>query len=350
MNKAPSERIVVTGMGAVTPLGNSVDLFWDGLSQGRSGLARPTLFDADEFPCQVAAEVKDFAPEDWMDVKEAKRRDRYSQFAIAAAKMAWEDADFAEGSYHRDRAGCVIASGIGGIDTIEKQTGRMHAGGARRISPFFVPMLLTNMASGLVAIELGLRGPNYAIVSACASATQGIADALRMLRAGEVEVMVAGGAEASVCRLGFGGFCSMKAMSTKYNDNPTTASRPFDAGRDGFVMGEGAGVLVLETLAHAEARGAKIYAEILGHGHSCDAYHMTAPDDDGSGLALCLEATLRDAGLETEQVDYINAHGTSTPLNDKGETLAIKKVFGDHAYEMALSSTKSMTGHLLGAA
>ena len=350
MNRSAAQRVVITGMGALTPLGHDVNAYWEGLIAGRSGIARPTLFDPDEFPSQVAGEVKDFDPSDWMDAKEAKRRDRYSQFAVAAAKMAWEDARFADGTVDHDRTGCLIASGIGGIDTIEKQTGRMHLGNARKISPFFVPMLLTNMASGLVAIELKLRGPNYTVVSACASATQALGDAVRMLRAGEAEAMVVGGAEASVCRLGFGGFCSMKAMSTRYNDAPETASRPFDAGRDGFVMGEGAAAFVLETVEHAEKRGAQIYAELLGHGHSCDAFHMTAPDTDGSGLALCLEATLRDAGLQPEQVDYINAHGTSTPYNDRTETGAFKKVFGEHAYKMAISSTKSMTGHLLGAA
>ncbi|MFW6354122.1 MAG: beta-ketoacyl-ACP synthase II [Verrucomicrobiota bacterium] len=347
---ASSQRVVVTGMGAITPLGNTVEAFWSGLIEGRSGLSRIQSFDVSDLPCQVGGEVRDFDPSDWMDAKETKRNDRYTHFAVAAAKMAWAEAALSSGSYDPDRFGCIIGTGIGGLDTIEKQTFRLWEGGPRRVSPFMIPMLIGNMASGVVAIELGAKGPNYGVVSACATASHALGDAVRMLRAGEADVMLAGGAEASATRLGFAGFCNMKAMATRFNDTPETASRPFDAERDGFVMGEGAGILLLETLEHAEARGATILAELVGHGATCDAHHITSPAPGGEGLARCLQRALKDAGLAPEAIDYINAHGTSTPYNDKNESIAIKTVFGEHAHALKVSSTKSMTGHLLGAA
>lgn len=349
-DRGEEQRIVVTGMGAVTPLGLTVDTFWEGLVAGRSGLRRLETFDPAEYACQVGGEIPGFDPCDWMDPKDAKRNDRYTQFAIAASRMAVRDAGL-EGEFDDPfRVGCIVASGMGGLDTIEKQTFRLFESGPRRVSPFMVPMLIGNMASGVVAIELGARGPNYGIVSACASASHSLADALRILRAGEADVMIAGGSEATITRIGFAGFCNMKAMATRFNDAPEKASRPFDAQRDGFVMGEGAGILVLETLAHAKARGARILAELAGHGATCDAYHITSPDPGGTGLVECMRRALADAGLGCGDVDYINAHGTSTPYNDRTETEAIKKLFGDDARRVRISSTKSMTGHLLGAA
>lgn len=347
MNK---KRIVVTGMGAVTPLGLTVDSFWDGLLAGRSGIRRVEGFDPSDLPCQIGGEVAGFDPGEYMDPKDARRNDRYTQFAVAASRMALADADLAEDQRDPERFGCLIGSGIGGLDTIEKQTFRLWEGGPRKVSPFMIPMLITNMASGVVAIEFKAMGPNYGIVSACATASHAIGDAIRILRAGEADIMLAGGSEASVTRLGYAGFCNMKAMATAFNEEPERGSRPFDARRDGFVMGEGAGVLVLETLEHAQARGAKIYAELAGHSATCDAYHITSPDPEGKGLGLCLRNALKDAEIDFSKVDYINAHGTSTPYNDKTESAAIRKVFGEHAYRLKVSSTKSMTGHLLGAA
>ena len=345
------KRIVVTGMGALTPLGNDVATFWDGLVAGRSGIGPVTAFDTEQYPCKVGGEVKDFDPGQYMDPKDAKRNDRYTQLAVAATRMAMADAkldvkDLADPV----RFGCIIGSGIGGLDTIEQQTFRLWENGPRRVSPFMIPMLISNMASGVVAIEVGAMGPNYGIVSACATASHSIGDCIRILRAGEADVMLAGGSEASITRVGYAGFCNMKAMGTSYNDEPTRASRPFDARRDGFIMGEGAGVLVMETLEHARARGAQILCEVIGHAATCDAYHITSPDPDGRGLQACIRNALADSGVQLEEVDYINAHGTSTPYNDKTETAAIKAVFGEHAYKLKVSSTKSMTGHLLGAA
>jgi len=345
------KRIVVTGMGAMTPLGNDVNSFWEGLVAGRSGLRRITAFDPTDYQCQVAGEIPDFNPDQWMDPKDAKRNDRYTQFAMAASRMAMADAkldvkDLADPV----RFGCIIGSGIGGLDTIEKQTFRLFESGPRRVSPFMIPMLISNMASGVVAIEFGAMGPNYGIVSACATASHAIGDCMRVLRAGEADVMLAGGSEASIIRVGYAGFCNMKAMGTSFNDEPERASRPFDARRDGFIMGEGAGVLVLETLEHALSRGANILCEVVGHAATCDAYHITSPDPSGRGLQACMRNALKDAGLGIEDVDYINAHGTSTPYNDKTESAAIKSVFGERAHQLKISSTKSMTGHLLGAA
>lgn len=338
-------------MGAITPLGSEVETFWENLLAGKSGIRKVEAFDTEAYPCKVGGEVADFNPGDYMDPKDAKRNDRYTQFAVAAARKALEDARLkADDLDDPVRFGCIIGSGIGGLDTIEKQTFRLWESGPRRVSPFMIPMLIGNMASGVVAIEFGAMGPNYGVVSACATASHGIGDCLRILRAGEADVMLTGGCEASITRIGYAGFCNMKAMGTGFNDEPERSSRPFDARRDGFIMGEGAGVLVLETLEHAKARGATILAEVIGHAATCDAYHITSPDPDGRGLQACIRNCLKDAGIETTDVDYINAHGTSTPYNDKTESVAIKAVFGEHAYALKVGSTKSMTGHLLGAA
>lgn len=350
MQKPDEQRVVVTGMGAVTPLGLDVDSFWEGVRAGRNGIRRVQLFDPSDYPCQVGGEAVGFDPDQWMDPKESRRNDRYTQLAVAGARMAVDDAALGDAPLDRFRFGCVIASGIGGLDTIEKQTFRLFEGGPRRVSPFMIPMLISNMASGVVAIAVRAKGPNYGIVSACASATHAIGDAVRMIRAGEADVMLAGGSEASVTRIGFAGFCNMKAMATRFNETPEKASRPFDAQRDGFIMGEGSGILVLESLAHARKRGARIHAELVGHAATCDAYHITSPDPGGEGLVECMRRALAFGGLQPQDVHYINAHGTSTPYNDRTETAAIKTVFGPAAHTVRISSTKSMTGHLLGAA
>jgi 3-oxoacyl-[acyl-carrier-protein] synthase II len=345
------KRIVVTGMGAISPLGNTVESMWEGLVAGKSGIRAVTSFDTTDYPCKVGGEVEDFNVADYMDPKEAKRNDRYTQFAVAATKMAMADAGLkAEDLADPFRFGCIVGTGIGGLDTIEKQTFKLYKSGPRRVSPFMVPMLICNMASGVVAIEVGAKGPNYGVVSACATASHSIGDCIRILRAGEADVMIAGGSEASITQIGYAGFCNMKAMSTSSNDEPEKASRPFDAKRAGFIMGEGAGVLIMETLEHAKARGANILCEIPGHAATCDAYHITSPSPGGEGLQVCMKNALADAGLESSDVDYINAHGTSTPYNDRTETAAIRALFGDHADKLKISSTKSMTGHLLGAA
>ncbi|MGF1483100.1 MAG: beta-ketoacyl-ACP synthase II [Opitutales bacterium] len=347
---AEKPRVVVTGMGAVTPVGLGKDAFWQNLLAGKSGIVGITRFDTAQFPCKVAGQVDDFDAGDWMDFKEAKRNDRYTHLAVAAARMAFEDAGLKKGVVDPERFGVIIGSGIGGMKSIEEQSRTLFDRGPRKISPFMIPMIILNMASGVVAIELDARGPNFSPVSACASGAHAIGEAMRKIQAGETDAMIAGGTEASVTELGIAGFCAMRAMSTRYNETPDKASRPFDASRDGFVMGEGAGLLLIESEAHAKARGANIYCELSGYGATCDAFHITSPDPEGKGLARCLELALKDAGVEKEAVDYINAHGTSTPLNDKFETMAIKKLFGSHAQELAISSTKSMTGHLLGAA
>ncbi len=344
------KRVVVTGIGAVTPLGYSIEETWDNMLQGKSGLGCITRFDASALPTRVAAEVKDFDPSQYMDPKEAKRSDRYTQLGVAASKLALKDAGVEPGAFDPKRFGILLASGIGGMETIEKQSRVLHESGPRKISPFMIPSLISNIASGIVAIEFGAKGPNFAVVSACASGTHALGEALNLMRLGKADVMLAGGSEAAVSMLSCAGFCSMRAMSTKYNDTPEKASRPFDKNRDGFVMGEGAGVLLLETLEHAQARGAKIYCELVGYGANCDAYHITSPAPNGEGLADCMRAALDDAGLSPDDVDYINAHGTSTPYNDKFETMAIKTVFGERAKSIPVSSTKSMVGHMLGAA
>ncbi len=351
MDEAPKrQRVVITGIGTVTSYGNGVQAFWDNLIAGKSGIDTLTSFDITDYPSKVGAEVRDFKPGEFMDPKEARRNDRFTQFAVASSKMALEDAGIDTTTLDSDRFGVLIGSGIGGMLTIQTQSRRLYDMGPRKVSPFMIPSLIANIASGVVAIEVGARGPNYGIVSACASGTHSIGESFRMLRDSEVDVMIAGGSEAAVTELGYAGFCSMKAMSTGYNDDPTRASRPFDKGRDGFVMGEGAGVLIMETLEHAQARGATIYCEIAGYGATCDAYHITSPDPEGKALSIAISKVIKEAGLQPEDVDYINAHGTSTPYNDKFETCAIKKALGDHAYKIPVTSTKGMTGHLLGAA
>ncbi|GAA4712873.1 beta-ketoacyl-ACP synthase II [Brevibacillus fulvus] len=316
--------------------------------EGKSGIDKITAFDASEYPTQIAGEVKDFHPEEFMDKKEVRRTDRFVQFAMAASKMALENAKLEISPEIAERVGVYIGSGIGGLATWEEQHSTLVEKGPRRVSPFFIPMMIGNMASGLVSIEFGAKGPTSSAITACATGTNAIGDAFRLIQLGQADVMITGGAEATIRPMAMAGFCSMKAMSTR-NDEPQKASRPFDRDRDGFVMGEGAGVIVLEELEHALQRGATIIAEVIGYGMSADAHHITAPPEDGEGAARCMSAALRDAGIEPTEVGYINAHGTSTDIGDKAETRAIKTVFGEHAYHLAVSSTKSMTGHLLGA-
>ena len=343
-------KVVVTGIGVVTSLGMDIEELWSGLIAGRSGITGITRFDTTDYTSKVAAEVPDFNAAEWMDPKEAKRNDRYTHFAMAAAKLALQEGGIDPAKFDPSRFGILIGSGIGGIETIQNQCKILLERGPRRVSPFMIPSLIVNIAGGVVAIELGARGPNFAVVSACASGTHAIGESLRILQNGDADVMLAGGSEATITELGFCGFCSMRAMSTSFNNDPVRASRPFDSDRDGFVMGEGAGVLVLETLAHAQSRGAKIHCELAGYAAACDAYHITSPDVESQGLAQCIEDAIKDADVAKEDIGYINAHGTSTPYNDRFETNAVKKAFGDHAYKLKMSSTKSMTGHLLGAA
>ncbi len=346
---SPHKRVVVTGMGVISALGHNVDEFWTNILAGKSGVDRVTLFDAKDYTCQIGAEVRGWDPAQHMDPKEVRRNDRYTHFGFCAAKQAIADAKLDMTKEDADRVGVVIGSGIGGMWTIETQHKNLLEKGPRKVSPFMIPALISNMASGLVAIELGARGPNFCVVSACATATHAIGESMRMISRGDADVMVCGGAEAAITPLAYAGFCSMKAMSTN-NENPQKASRPFDAQREGFVMAEGAGILVIESLEHALARGAHIYCELAGYAATCDAYHITSPDPEGKGLSQAMSRAIADARMRPEEIDYINAHGTSTPYNDKFETLAIKKVFGDHARKVMISSTKSMTGHLLGAA
>lgn len=343
------KQVVITGLGVVSPVGTGLDKFWSSLTGGVSGIRRVTRFDPANFSTKIAGEVTDFDPVNYIDKKEARRMDRFTQFAVAATSMAIKDAGLDLERENRDRIGVILGSGIGGIETLEEQARVLFEKGPGRVSPFFVPMMIANMGAGQVAISYRLRGPNVTSVTACASSTNAVGDAFKMLQWGHADVMITGGTEAPITPLAMAGFCSMKAMSTR-NDQPEQASRPFDAGRDGFVVGEGAAILVLETLEHALNRGARIYAEVAGYGSTCDAYHITAPDPEGCGAANSMREALADAGLEPGSVDYINAHATSTPLGDKAEVTAIKKVFGEHAYKIAVSSTKSMTGHLLGAA
>ncbi|MGJ8650480.1 MAG: beta-ketoacyl-ACP synthase II [Opitutaceae bacterium] len=351
MDEAPKRnRVVITGIGTVTSYGDGVESFWDNILAGKSGIDTVQSFDITDYPSKVGAEALHFNAGDYMDPKEARRNDRYTQFAVAASRLALKDADLDPTTLDADRFGVLIGSGIGGMITIQTQSRRLYEGGPRKVSPFMIPSLIANIASGVVAIEVGARGPNYGIVSACASGTHSIGEAFKMLRDSDADIMLAGGSEAAVTELGYAGFCSMKAMSTSYNDAPQTASRPFDKGRDGFIMGEGSGVLVMETLEHAQARGANIICEIAGYGATCDAYHITSPDPEGKALGAAITKVIKQAGLQPEDVSYINAHGTSTPYNDKFETGAIKKALGDHAYKIPVSSTKGMTGHLLGAA
>jgi 3-oxoacyl-[acyl-carrier-protein] synthase II len=342
-------RVVVTGIGAVTPVGNTADEFWEALRQGKSGIGPITKFDSTGYPTRIAGEVRGFDPMQFVDKKEARRLDPFVQYAIASAVMAVADSGLDLAKVDGTRFGVLVGSGIGGISTLLDTHRVLLSKGPDRISPFFIPMLIINMASGLISMRFGAKGPNSAIVTACATGNHAIGDAGRIIRNGDADLMIAGGAEAIIVDLTFAGFCAMKAMSTR-NDRPEQASRPFDADRDGFVCGEGAGLMVLEALEHARARDARIYAEVIGYGMTGDAHHMTAPDPEGDGAARAMRAALRDAGVEPSAVQYINAHGTSTPYNDKYETLAIKRVFGAHARRLAVSSTKSMTGHLLGAA
>ena len=343
-------RVVVTGIGVITSLGNDIDTFFNHLLEGKSGIKPIERFDISEYASKIGGEITDFDAAAFMDPKEVKRSDRYTHYAVAASKQALTDASLDPSTLDSERFGVIVGSGIGGMETIQEQSWRLKERGPRKVSPFMIPSLIGNIASGVVAIEVGARGPNFSVVSACSTGTHALGEALHTIRRGEADIMIAGGSEAAITELGYGGFCAMRAMSTEFNDEPQRASRPFDAKRDGFVMGEGAGVMILESEAHAKARGAKIYAELLGYAASCDAYHITSPDVEGRGLALCLNNALKYSGLQPTDVDYINAHGTSTPYNDNFETKAVKKVFGEHAYKLAMSSTKSMTGHLLGAA
>ena len=342
-------RVVVTGVGIVSPIGAGKDEYWKALLAGKSGVGKITRFDATDFATQIAAEVKDFDPGLYMDRKEAKRMDRFAQFGVAAAVLALQDSRLSVTDENRDQIGVYVSSGIGGLDTLEKQCEVLREKGPARVSPFFVPMMIGNMAAGQIAISLGLKGPSSNIVTACASGAQAVGDAARVIERGDCEVVLAGGAEASITPLAIAGFNSARALSTR-NDSPESASRPFDKDRDGFVMGEGAGVLVLESLESAIARGATIYAEIKGYAATNDAFHITSPDPQASGAIRCFKSALKDAGLGPEDIDYVNAHGTSTDMNDRLETQAIKEVFGKHAQNMCISSTKSMIGHLLGAA
>jgi 3-oxoacyl-[acyl-carrier-protein] synthase II len=347
-------RVVVTGMGLVSPVGNDLPSSWEALLSGESGAGPITHFEATEdFATRIACEVSGFDPADYLDRKEIKRNDRFVQFSIAAAEEAMQAAGLLAPEKRQqvapERFGVIFGSGIGGMHTFEENCRALLEKGAKRVSPFFVPMFIPDMAAGQVSIRFGAQGPNYATVSACASSGHALGDALRILQRGDADIMLAGGTEASITPLTIAGFSSMKAMSTR-NHDPTAASRPFDVGRDGFIIGEGAGAMVLETLEHARARGAEILAEFAGYGASGDAYHITAPEPSGRGAQIAMRMALADAGVETTEVDYVNAHGTSTPHNDAMETAAIKALFGAHAYEMVLSSTKSMVGHLLGAA
>jgi 3-oxoacyl-[acyl-carrier-protein] synthase II len=343
-------RVVVTGMGAITPVGNDVATTWRSLLEGKSGTAPITKFDASKFSVRFAAEVKEFNPLDFMDRKEAKRADPYTQYAVAGARQAMTDASLVErNGIDPDRMGVIIGSGIGGLKSFEEQHDVYRERGVGNISPFFIPMFIADIAAGIVSMQFNAKGPNYATVSACATSAHAIGDAYRTIQYGDADVMITGGAEATVTPMAIGGFANMKALSER-NDSPETASRPFDATRDGFVMGEGAGILILEELEHALARGAKIYSEIVGYGATGDAYHLTAPAPDGEGAQRAMKRALKDAGLEPKDIQYINAHGTSTPANDFNETRAIKAVFGDYAKGVNVSSTKSATGHMLGAA
>ncbi|MCC5021371.1 MAG: beta-ketoacyl-ACP synthase II [Candidatus Synoicihabitans palmerolidicus] len=344
-----SQRVVVTGLGTVHGLGHNPESFWSSLVAGKPGVDRVSLFDPESYACQIGAEVRDWNVEDHMDPKVARRNDRYAHFGFVAAKQAVTDSGLDMSRENPDEIGVLVGSGIGGMLTYEQQLRRLVDGGSRRVSPFTIPALIGNICSGLVAIHFGVRGPNFGVVSACATATHAIGEAMHMIRRGDARVMIAGGAEAAVTPFAYASFCSMKAMSTR-NDDPQTASRPFSQGRDGFVMGEGAGVVVLEALDHAKARGARIYGEVAGYAATADAYHITMPDPEGKGLGMAMTRALRSAAVATDDVDYINAHGTSTPYNDKFETMAIKRLFGERAKQLPISSTKSMTGHLLGAA
>lgn len=342
-------RVVITGLGAITPIGHNIRETWDNLLKGVSGFDMITHFDASSFSTRFAAEVKNFNPEQHFDLKESRKLDLYTQYALVAAREAIADAGLKEANPDPDKVGVITGAGIGGILTLEEECGKFISAGPRRVSPFFIPKMISNIAAAHIAIENGYKGINFNITSACASANHAIGTALRSIQYGDADIVIAGGAEAAVTPLAVAGFAALRAISTR-NDDPKTSSRPFDKDRDGFVMSEGAAILVLEELEHAKARGARIYAELAGYGATDDAFHITAPLEDGSGSSKCMQMALKDAGLKPEDIQYINAHGTSTPLNDKGETMSIKTTFGEHAYKLKISSTKSMVGHMLGAA
>lgn len=343
-------RVVITGVGIVSPLGTGNSKNWDSLVNGRSGIGPITRFDASSMPVRIAGEVSDFNPEQFIDKKEIKKMDLFIQYSMAAAHFAMEDSGLKITEENAENVGVLVGAGLGGLPTIEKYHTALLEGGYKKISPFFIPMLIINLAPGHISIKYGAKGPNLSSVSACATGTHSIGDAFHMIARGDADAMIAGGTEATVTPLGIGGFSVMKALSDSHNDSPEKASRPFDRDRDGFVMGEGAGIVILEEYESARKRGAKIYSEVVGYGLTGDAFHMTAPSSGGEGAARCMRMALKNAGVNPEQVGYINAHGTSTPFNDLNESLAIKTVFGDHAYKLMVSSTKSMTGHLLGAA
>lgn len=343
-----NRRVVITGMGAVTSLGMGADKLWESIKVGKSGISMIERVDASDLPTKVASEVKDFDPSNFIDKKEIKRMDRFAQFALVAAQMAMDESKINLENINKDRMGVIIGSGIGGIETLESQYGQLIEKGPRRVSPFLVPMMIGNMASGLVAIRFGAKGFNECTVTACATSTNSVGDAFKVIQRNDADIMIAGGAEACVTRLTLAGFCSSKTMTT--TPDPQTASRPFDAERNGFVLGEGSGILILEELEHALNRGANIIAEVVGYGCTNDAYHITSPAEGGEGSAKCIRLAIEDAEIKPSDIGYINAHGTSTKANDKNETAAIKSVFGEYAYKLPVSSTKSMTGHLLGAA
>jgi len=349
MEAPATRRVVITGLGVVASIGHNVNDFWASLVAGKSGIRRISHFDPTDYASQIGAEVLDWDAGNYMDPKDARRNDRYTQFGFVASKQAVADAGLDMSKEDGDRVGVMIGSGIGGMHTYETQLRVLDERGPRKVSPFTIPALIGNMCAGMVAIEYGARGPNFGLVSACATGAHAIGEAAHAIRRGDADVMIAGGSEAAITPFAYASFCAMKAMSTR-NEDPEKASRPFDLNRNGFVMGEGAGILVLESLEHAQARGARIYCELAGYAATCDAFHITQPDPEGKGLSLAMSRALKSAGLTPSNIDYINAHGTSTPYNDKFETLAIKKVFGEHAAKVPVSSTKSMTGHLLGAA
>lgn len=342
-------RVVITGVGLVTPIGVGLDENWDSILKGKSGIGRLTLFDAEDFPVKIAGEVKNFVPEDFVDKKDCRKFDSFIIMALAAAEMAAQNSRIDFHRINKERAGVIIGSGIGGFKTIEDTHEVFMTKGPKRISPFFIPSAIINMASGMVSIKYGLKGPNLSVVTACATGAHALGDAFKLIQRGDADIMFAGGTESAITPLAVGGFSNMKALSRR-NDEPEKASRPFDKDRDGFVMGEGAGILIIEELEVALSRGADIIAEIVGYGLTGDAYHITAPDESGDGARRCMEMAIRDAAIKPEDIDYINAHGTATPYNDVIETRAIKNTFKEHAYKLAVSSTKSMTGHLLGAA
>ncbi len=342
-------RVVITGIGMISPLGTGNAVTWDGLLAGKSGVGPITKFDVSAYDCRIAGEVPDFRPEEWIEKKELKKSDTFIQYAIAASQLAWDDASLAGAGYAPERIGVVIGSGIGGLPAIEETHKKLLDRGPGRVSPFFIPSLIVNLAAGQVSIRFGAKGPNSAPATACATGAHAIGDSLEIIQRGDADAMICGGTEAVITPLALGGFAAMKALSTR-NDEPQRASRPLDAERDGFVMGEGSGIVILEEREHAIRRGARIYCELTGYGMTSDAYHITAPSEDGDGMKRVMRAALKDAGLAPDEIDYINAHGTSTPVGDRAETAAISSVFGEHARKLAISSTKSMTGHLLGAA